>query len=185
MTLNDFIYVKEDAYKGSKELIDYIEGLDSWQKSLVRAGNEDKSRTSEQFYLNPRSVKNPYARANIKNIMAEVRGVFVKHLREYLEPHKRYCEVSQEEAFFILKYGIGDEYKPHSDGDTGKLNRRVTGLIYLNDDFEGGETHFPYCDVTVTPKAGQMVLFPSNFLYPHASLPIKSGTKYALVGWFR
>lgn len=183
--LSDFIYVKENVYSGCGELIEYVESLDSWQKSLVRSNDADPARKSDQFYLHPKSVKNPYARATIKAKQKEIRGIFIKHLREYLEPYKRYCEVSQEEAFFILRYGVGGEYKAHSDGDTGKLNRRVTGLIYLNEEYEGGEISFPYADVTIKPKTGTLVLFPSNFLYPHASLPIVSGTKYTLVSWFR
>jgi hypothetical protein len=38
--------------------------------------------------------------------------------------------------------------------------------------------------ITTTPAAGDIVLFPSNFLYAHAALPVEQGTKYSAVTMF-
>ena len=55
-------------------------------------------------------------------------------------------------------------------------------LFYLNDDYEGGEIEFPRLDGYVhKPKVGDIAIFPSNYIYEHASLPIKSGIKYCVV----
>ncbi|NDB61871.1 2OG-Fe(II) oxygenase [bacterium] len=64
----------------------------------------------------------------------------------------------------------------------GASNATVSAVIYINDDYEGGEIQFPRLDgYTLTPKVGDIAIFPSNYIYEHASLPMKSGTKYCVV----
>jgi hypothetical protein len=56
--------------------------------------------------------------------------------------------------------------------------------MYLNDDYEGGELWFPYLDIKFKPTYGDIVMFPSTYIYAHASLPVTRGTKYAAVTMF-
>jgi hypothetical protein len=56
--------------------------------------------------------------------------------------------------------------------------------MYLNDNYSGGGLRFPFLDYTYTPEEGDIVLFPSTFLYMHAALPVEEGTKYAAVTMF-
>ena len=51
-------------------------------------------------------------------------------------------------------------------------------LIYLNDDFEGGETSFPDLLRIVKPEAGAALVFGHG--HEHIGLPISQGDKYAL-----
>jgi hypothetical protein len=68
---------------------------------------------------------------------------------------------------------------PHFDSASNKTI--FTSIIYLNDDYEGGELYFPRFDLTIKPKQGDVLVFPSTYIYEHASLPMKSGTKYSVV----
>jgi predicted 2-oxoglutarate/Fe(II)-dependent dioxygenase YbiX len=54
----------------------------------------------------------------------------------------------------------------------------------LNEGYEGGELWFNHLDQTIKPKTGDIVVFPSTFIYSHASLPVKSGVKYSAVTMF-
>ena len=56
--------------------------------------------------------------------------------------------------------------------------------MYLNDEYEGGELFFPYFDLKFKPEAGDIVLFPSTFIWAHAALPVESGLKYSAVTMF-
>jgi hypothetical protein len=56
--------------------------------------------------------------------------------------------------------------------------------MYLNDDYEGGELYFPHFDYTYVPQYGDIVLFPSSWLFAHAALVVKSGIKYSAVTMF-
>jgi predicted 2-oxoglutarate/Fe(II)-dependent dioxygenase YbiX len=52
---------------------------------------------------------------------------------------------------------------------------------YLNDDYEGGELYFRLQNLNIKPKAGDLYIFPSTYMYPHQAKVVKSGTKYSLV----
>jgi len=71
-------------------------------------------------------------------------------------------------------------------------NRWKTAIMYLNDDYEGGETQFPSLDVTISGKQGDVLTWTNlnkngspNTDTLHAGLPVTKGTKYIVVTWIR
>jgi hypothetical protein len=86
------------------------------------------------------------------------------------------------EAFNFVKYeGEGTHFNIHADHGPA-YNCTVSAVMYINDDYEGGEIRFPRLDgYTHKPKVGDIAIFPSNYIYEHASLPMQSGTKYCVV----
>jgi predicted 2-oxoglutarate/Fe(II)-dependent dioxygenase YbiX len=88
------------------------------------------------------------------------------------------------EEYNLLKYDSGEEYKGHYDGGTG-TGRSISALVYLNDNYEGGDLEFVHFGIKIKPQKGMLVLFPSNFAYTHIAHPVTSGAKYALVTWIR
>lgn len=85
------------------------------------------------------------------------------------------------EAFNFVKYeGAGTQFRVHADhGPTYVAT--ISAVIYLNDDYEGGELWFPRFGVDLKPQKGDIAVFPSTFIYEHASKEMISGTKYAVV----
>tara|TARA_R110000851_G_C13083762_1_gene566053 strand:+ start:1205 stop:1795 length:591 start_codon:yes stop_codon:yes gene_type:complete len=86
----------------------------------------------------------------------------------------------------VLKYEKNGKYDFHVDH--GSLVPRTISCIYfLNDDYEGGELCFKFPgnpnEIIVEKKANRMIVWPSNFLYPHAVKPVKKGTRYSVVSW--
>lgn len=67
------------------------------------------------------------------------------------------------------------------DGDR-KGVPTMTALGLLNDEFEGGEFVL-FEEGPVEFKAGDLMIFPSNFLFPHRVDPVTSGTRYSFVAW--
>ncbi|MEO7813856.1 MAG: 2OG-Fe(II) oxygenase [Sphingomicrobium sp.] len=98
------------------------------------------------------------------------------------------------EPLNILKYSPGQQYKPHHDG-TGSDNvsvRNLTALIWLNDEFDGGETDFPKINVRVRGEVGDMLVFRNvrdNGAFDermiHAGLPVTRGVKWMASRWIR
>lgn len=84
------------------------------------------------------------------------------------------------EAFNFIKYEPGHHFMEHHDHGFS-YNCTVSLVAYLNDDYEGGELFFRLQGINYIPKAGDVVLFPSNFMYPHQAKVVHSGTKYSLV----
>jgi len=110
--------------------------------------------------------------------------------------------VENGEAYYLLKYEQGQEYKPHtdwfSDDDAGRVhigtqgNRMATVLTYLHTPDEGGATIFPRSNIEVPAKAGDAVLFfdldPANMpdeMSLHGGKPVVKGVKWALTKWIR
>lgn len=89
------------------------------------------------------------------------------------------------ERFRFYRYDAGQTFKPHYDGsfkrDNGEKSQ-VTFMIYLNEDFAGGETKFdlryPHGEMSVRPQTGMALLFVHNLR--HEGAPVLSGRKYVL-----
>lgn len=100
---------------------------------------------------------------------------------------------NQGEALQALRYSPRQEYRPHFDYVDELGNRRLwTALIYLNDDYHGGETEFVRTGLKVRGRTGDVLLFRNaephgerDALAEHAGLPVTSGTKYLATRWIR
>jgi hypothetical protein len=89
--------------------------------------------------------------------------------------------VNYFESFNFVKYeGAGTHFKIHADHGPAYVCT-VSVVAYLNDDYEGGEIYFPRFNLTIKPEPGDVLIFPSTYIYEHASQPMKSGTKYSIV----
>jgi hypothetical protein len=105
-------------------------------------------------------------------------------VKNYRKLFKIEQEIKDIRKYRLLRYSVGEKYDRHYDGGT-ESGRSISVLIYLNDDYEGGEIEFPNFEIKIKPKAGMMILFPSNYAYAHIAHPVKSGEKYAIVTWLK
>ena len=86
------------------------------------------------------------------------------------------------------RYQVGTNMKFHHDHiytlfDGEKKGVPILSILgLLNDDFEGGD-FLMFDSKKVNLSAGDIILFPSNFLYPHAVETITKGTRYSFVSW--
>ncbi|WP_298417563.1 2OG-Fe(II) oxygenase [uncultured Kordia sp.] len=84
------------------------------------------------------------------------------------------------EMLRFYKYEEGHRFKMHRDGSYRRNDTEASQysfLIYLNDDFEGGETVFR-SGTTIRPKKGSALLFLHGLR--HEGAVLKNGTKYVL-----
>jgi prolyl 4-hydroxylase len=99
----------------------------------------------------------------------------------------------QGEPLQVLRYRPGGEYKPHFDAVPGFANpRTLTILVWLNDDYAGGETFFPTPGLKLRGRAGDALLFrntlPDGRRDPsagHSGLPVTAGEKLIASRWIR
>lgn len=79
------------------------------------------------------------------------------------------------------RYRPGQAFKPHYDGSyraSESLESELTLLVYLNEEFAGGQTRFLDVDADVRPRTGSVLLFAHRVL--HEGAEVLSGTKYVL-----
>ncbi len=101
--------------------------------------------------------------------------------------------VSHGEPLQVLRYQPGQEYRAHSDALPGVDNQRiVTVLVYLNDSYSGGETHFFANKLSFKGELGDALLFRNvrpdgrpDEQSAHAGLPVKRGIKLIASRWIR
>ena len=98
------------------------------------------------------------------------------------------------EPLNVLRYRPGQQYRPHHDG-RGSADgpmRIMTALIWLNEQFEGGETDFPNLNIRVRGGLGDMLVFRNvhddgsqDDRLLHAGLPVTDGVKWLASRWIR
>jgi prolyl 4-hydroxylase len=144
--------------------------------------NTNKGRTSTNAWCIDECYDDPTARV-VMNRIANITGTPEMN-SEYLQ---------------LLRYEEGQFYTTHNDYIPYQIERPqgvriLTFYFYLNDMEEkaGGGTHFPKLNLTVTPKKGRAVLWPSvlnddpntvDARTDHGGMPVHSGVKYGANGW--
>ena len=167
------------------------------KKLRVTCGLREDVRNVEGTHFHP-SPK-PYSLNDFskEDLIKELpKCIFSLQLKKLLEiPLLNYntifpeCDVSRLLQIDFLRYKPGGKYEKHVD--RGAISGRyLTVIINLNSDYEGGEFVF-FNPLTRNKegvkeeklKEGSVLIFPSNFLFPHSIKPITKGTRYSLVCW--
>ena len=84
------------------------------------------------------------------------------------------------ESFNFVKYGEDQHFQVHSDHGYSYICV-LSSVGYINDNYEGGELFFDKLNLKIKPKAGDLYLFPSSYIYSHAAMPVTKGVKYSIV----
>lgn len=89
----------------------------------------------------------------------------------------------KNEGYHIVRYTEGQFFAEHTDA-TPEYPRRMSAIIYLNDDYEGGTITFTGVDKSFKPEKNTIMIFPSSKDFSHSADPVISGTKYAIIGFW-
>lgn len=71
----------------------------------------------------------------------------------------------------------------HYENTPNNPFRQLVSMLYLNDNFDGGETEFLYQQCRIKPEAGKFVIFPGGWTHTHRGNPPLSGEKYIMTSW--
>ena len=184
----DILVIKGIVPSWRDELIQVSENINNWSQSgQIDAKSSGKSykgshRTSDSLFV---SEQDPTYGPCFRRFEEGLSRAYHTGARVYAS-YNPWLAVSRDTGYEMLRYKPGGKFGTHVDAVAGRLEglRQLSGLIFLNDDYTGGELQFPRQGVKIKGEAGDLLLFPSNFCYAHASLPVTKGTKYAVVTWF-
>lgn len=131
---------------------------------MYHLSRKDKSLTNVYFYN--------FIRKCLRNCV-----------KEYEKVHKG---VGQEliTEITVLKYKQQGKYDYHVD-HCCTIPRTLSIIILLNNDYEGGNLVFDLHghEYKIDTKPGRLIMWPSNFLYPHKVTEVTKGTRYSIVSW--
>ncbi len=189
-----------------KNLKDYILHLDNWipkkicNKSIKEL-SEDKTWEQHQYH-NPKEPNKLYTENGERepNVchgdnlthFNDLYNLTWKALEKYIVIEKIGGEgFAGWEGFSKIRF---NRYKKnqimskHFDHIHNIFSGDVKGIPILsivgvlNNDYEGGE-FIMFDDYEIKFKPGDLILFPSVFLYPHLVKPVTKGTRYSFVSW--
>jgi hypothetical protein len=97
---------------------------------------------------------------------------------------KHGIEIGKLAPLSISKYKPGASMGKHTDSNGSEGPQTISVVCYLNDNYEGGHIRFEDQDITIKPRAGSIVIFPSKPPFFHQSMPVASGYKYISPGFW-
>jgi len=188
MNLVDFIKVYQILTEEECDFIlKEIENNEYYRATTAKLGEKDLTPKVDNFRTNSQTVINYNSPAD--NLIYERVSLCYAKWQESL-PDELYKKMwgnhftnIKDTGYEVNRYNESEYYDITIDELPCKeIDRVVSFVLYLNDDFKGGDLVFPFCKFT--PQKGYAIIFPSNWMYPHKSEPIIEGTKYSVVTWF-
>ena len=184
--LTDFIHRYEGVFSKEEcqEIIEYINYLENDGCLYL-----DRSRLHiEHQVSNNISNKDKYELDldSSHRIVRKVLPKFLECVNDYLET---YSLLSRSRFMLydckLKKFPPGSGFHAwhYESGSYDSTGRVFVVQLYLNDDFEGGETEFLYQNKREQAKRGDVLIFPTNFTHTHRGNPPIGGTKYLLTSW--
>ena len=123
--------------------------------------------------------------------------VFNNQIASKIEPFVTLAVQSYQQEFGHLiyertrprfnRYEVGQKMDPHYDHIRDIFDGEKKGIPVLtilgifNEDYEGGE--LVIADKHIKTKGGDILVWPSCFLYPHEIKKVTKGTRYSFVSW--
>ena len=113
----------------------------------------------------------------------EISYIIPKKLQNLVNKTDQNLKVSGLKTFQRMQDGV--ELKAHTDQHTDPSIRYAT-IIYINDDYNGGEIFFTNKNLELKPKPGSLLIFPGNDEFNHGVRHVQSGPiRYVLVGFIK
>jgi hypothetical protein len=104
---------------------------------------------------------------------------------DLLRLHFSYSGPLYPETVNLVSWPPNMEMTPHVDQDNGFEQRMFAAVGYLNDDYEGGQIHFPEIGQTIKPKAGMLVAFHCGPRHRHGVKATRGNNlRYTFPTWF-
>ena len=92
------------------------------------------------------------------------------------------------DSIMLCQWDVGKQLTSHIDNqDSHEYStpwRTYSSLVYLNEDFEGGEIFFPRLNEALKPATGMLVIFSSGPEHEHGVKAVTAGQRYTMPSWY-
>lgn len=177
----DKIFYYEKAISDPNKLVNLIESTDSLtSENYLISSWYTWTASGDTYVFGQRKTTELEHYDSAHESVAYIYDVLNNNLSAYGNhyAHKLGINLGVKMPISISKYFVGASMGPHTDSGPVPTTENISAVLYLNDDYEGGEINFPEQGIKIKPLAGSLVIFPSTPPFFHESLPIVSGTKY-------
>ena len=169
-----------------------------FQVSMIGFADDGTGVLSARVDSDVRSSSVTYLKDNeeVTKVMHEgINNALLEYRQRLMEIHPTFdgypvpggfMTTSNREEIQVLEYVENQKYTWHTDAspmpDSKEYQRKISVILYLSDDFEGGTTKFVHQDYK--PPIGHALIFPSNWCFPHCGTQVTSGKKRVAVTWY-
>ena len=178
-------YLKVYQVLSEEDCAKTVNALEEKEKEFQIHQFYNSSKNTYHSYEHELSVA--YSQIETKElIMKEIWNTLQKYHKEF--NFKWYRSWNGYSEIRFNRYRTDTQMALHCDHIHSMFDGQRKGiptlsiLGSLNNDYEGGELVF-WDDTIVELKAGEIMIFPSNFLYPHEVKLVTEGTRYSFVSW--
>lgn len=192
--LMDSILIKEQAIDAStcQWICDYVRDHKQ-RKTGVEAVENSVMPGAENYRKAKEHARDAFS-IDTRGLEPRLRYLFYQLFTSQIMPFFD-VKIESWERPQLLSYERGGKYEPHADGEISVNkpggarfwrrfhNRDISVILYLNEEFTGGNLVFPDLNLTIRPKPGLLVAFPSTADYMHGAQPTTSGDRMILVTW--
>ena len=119
--------------------------------------------------------------ANEKSVLDILQASAIKVYEHVLKTYSGPFQEFNPHKTHIARFDTGQGMHEHFD--SSRPNDIAT-LVYLNDNYGGGEIYFPDYDISIKPEPGDLLCFPDQPRFVHGVNPISDGTRYTTPRWF-
>jgi predicted 2-oxoglutarate/Fe(II)-dependent dioxygenase YbiX len=185
-----YVYHKENFLEKSycEDVIDELNTV-NWEKHFWYNDRTDTIGSQFQEDTEPDILEIPRSK-NIQKINQVIIQRLNSNLLEYVNKFKFdwFIGWGGYTSIRFNRYYPGQTMRRHCDHIHDMFDGERKGIPILsivgilNDDYEGGEL-IMFVDKIIDTKGGDLLIFPSNFLYPHEIAPVTKGVRYSYVSW--
>jgi hypothetical protein len=155
--------------------------------NFVKKNPEWERTEGSQGFWDNRTLSNEFIYYNLDKDMGkklvDIRLKIAKEIEKFFDINKIYSD-----HLSVCRWYPDIPLTPHiddmtdSDGEDAEWfrHREFGSVLYLNDDFDGGETYYPHHNKKIKPKAGMLVVHPGNESHRHGVEAAKGGIRYTL-----
>lgn len=170
--INRLNQIGESAVKDNEPRFDWTFGFVGYNTKLPSYRDCEDIKIAE--------VENPHTNTQklVGELWSDLKRVQDVAVQDYCSRYN--VKMNYWEVMNCIRYGKGQHFQEHADHGFS-YSATVSLVAYVNDDYTGGNLFFPKLGLDIKPRAGDLYIFPSTYLFSHRAMPVEDGMKFSIV----
>jgi hypothetical protein len=122
----------------------------------------------------------------VRDIMLDIKDRISRYISEISQTNDTYYT----DCLQLVRWPIGSSQDPHADAEYDDHSdhpspwREYGSIIYLNDNYTGGNTYFVNKRESMQPKSGLLAVFPGTLEYTHGVSEVGENIRYTIASFW-